>query len=134
MKTLEQFIKEAYNFRLGGSQWKGFDQTEYKTFDELEDGDTFYYASLQSDKDSLWKNKFYKMEKGEEIASLYYYKGGRNAVELPIDNLNSSISVETLKYIFITHIVATNAEEIIKEIKKLKHKDYTEADFKDTSK
>jgi hypothetical protein len=42
MRTFEQYLKEAVDFRLGGKQQKGFDQK--KTFADLEEGDAFYYA------------------------------------------------------------------------------------------
>ena len=40
MRTFEQYIDEAYSFRLGGSQKKGFDQKQ--TFNELKVGDKVY--------------------------------------------------------------------------------------------
>ena len=40
MKSFSEYIKEAYNFRLGGSQKKGYDQT--KKFEDLEIGDTVF--------------------------------------------------------------------------------------------
>ena len=45
MKSFSEYIKEAYNFRLGGSQQKGFEQTKVKTLAELEKGDICYVYS-----------------------------------------------------------------------------------------
>ena len=43
MKTFEQYIRESVDFRLGGNQQKGFEQTNYKSFAELKKGDKFYW-------------------------------------------------------------------------------------------
>ena len=43
VRDLTDVTNEAYNFRLGGSQQKGFNQNNYKKFNELEKGDTIYY-------------------------------------------------------------------------------------------
>ena len=45
MKTCSQYIDEAYSFRLGGSQNKGFGQTEIKSFGELTEGDSILYMN-----------------------------------------------------------------------------------------
>ena len=59
MRTFEQYIEEAYNFRLGGSQKKGFDQTKAKLFKELEKGDIIY-----------WYNKTYDLDEAVEVLKL----------------------------------------------------------------
>ena len=43
MKSFSEYLKEAYSFRLGGSQQKGFEQNKVKSFKELEKGDTIYW-------------------------------------------------------------------------------------------
>ena len=40
MRTFEQYIRESYDFRLGGKKRRGFKDC---SFSQLEDGDKFYY-------------------------------------------------------------------------------------------
>ena len=60
MKRISDYIKESYNFRLGGSQRKGFDQTEVKTFKELEKGDVYYVWTDDYDKDVYFERTLVK--------------------------------------------------------------------------
>lgn len=53
MKTFEQYIKETADFRLGGSQKRGFNQKGFKTFDKLEEGDKFYVWISNDEKEVL---------------------------------------------------------------------------------
>ena len=53
MKTFEQYIKETADFRLGGSQRRGFNQKGFKTFDKLEEGDKFYVWVSNDEKEVL---------------------------------------------------------------------------------
>jgi len=53
MKTFEQYIKETADFRLGGSQKKGFNKNKFKTFDKLEEGDKFYVWVSNDEKEVL---------------------------------------------------------------------------------
>ena len=46
MKTFEQYIREAVDFRLGGKQQKGFNQNaEGKNISELKEGDEIYFVA-----------------------------------------------------------------------------------------
>ena len=49
MKSFSEYIKEAYNFRLGGSQRKGFGQTEGKPFEKIQVDDTIYFVAKYYD-------------------------------------------------------------------------------------
>ena len=75
MKSFSEYIKEAYSFRLGGSQKKGFDQNKAKTLAELKKGDKFYYWNLGKEIDAyilmtdpyVYKDKFIKLQYGKEF-------------------------------------------------------------------
>jgi len=58
MKTFEQYIKEIADFRLGGSQKKGFNQNKFKTFDKLEEGDKFYVWGVGNDEKEVLEMTF----------------------------------------------------------------------------
>lgn len=55
MRTFEQYLKEAYNFRLGGKANKG---NLVKTFKELEKGDEIYFYNVDLNKSECKKFKY----------------------------------------------------------------------------
>ena len=69
MKTFKQFIDEAYNFRLGGSQKKGFNQPTRLC--DMSKGDTFYWWF---GKDYIGEFEFYKAEviKNEKVVKIFF--------------------------------------------------------------
>ena len=85
MKSFSEYIKEDYSFRLGGSQQKGFDQTEAKTFAELEKGDAVYQWI-----DWYWKS--YKFCFKRALGSKKYITNGTwNVLQLYCDGLRFNI-------------------------------------------
>ena len=111
-------IKESYNFRLGGSQQKGFDQTKAKPFDKLEKGDTVYYFS----------DKFYLkisavifgyLKKTKFQSGDYYLKllDKNNNEEYNIVYLTPQEIKQTIAFNKDHEIVCTDKEEFIKTMR-----------------
>ena len=96
MKTFSEYIREAVDFRLGGKQQKGFDQTKVKTFRELVEGDKFYYWSVSEDtviELALYKKPYIKsdelrLEYYDYVDGAYYYAYAKD-----IDNTYSCSGV-----------------------------------------
>ena len=65
MKTFSKFLEEAYNFRLGGSSKKGFEQTKYKTFADLA-LDEFFYEVCNNYQDQFVFDGIYAVLKTHE--------------------------------------------------------------------
>ena len=136
MRTFEQYIDEAYNFRLGGSQKKGFNQP--KMFGDLEEGDVFYYAMY--DKRVEFNNAayyirqytFYKREKEiyETKTRLFItIKGNTNTFfTIPNRNLDSTLSVGETQDL-CRHIISTDKNEFFKELNKATKGEYSEKDL-----
>ena len=104
MKSFSEYIKEAYNFRLGGSQQKGFDQNEVKTFGELEEGDIFYLYTIETR--TAWKRTFIELRKEDAREKILYRTdrhGGRYYINIDgTDNENKSIYNDNRFYIVAT--------------------------------
>ena len=67
MKSFSEYIKEAYSFRLGGSQQKGFDQNvEAKNMSELKVGDEVYFVAHYYDT-LAHKGYVYKFENDDNV-------------------------------------------------------------------
>ena len=76
MKSFKQYIDEAYNFRLGGSQQKGFNQGTM--ISQLQPGDIIYVYANWWTKDKCRKLVFKKFEKdGNQYNLGYKYKDDR---------------------------------------------------------
>ena len=115
MKTFKQYIEEGYNFRLGGSQQKGFNQA--KSFSELEDGDVFYSWNKDMGETARGCYFSYKTE-GRTYSNLYYNDGERHVIiaKKELDNsfvLPSEVSINT----GIMWCIATTFEELQEVVK-----------------
>ena len=116
MKSFSEYIAEAYNFRLGGSQRKGFDQL--KAFNDLEIGDIVYVCWINEDdriseKDSCEIYTFSFINKSILILDtrLDFWR----RYELNKDALDSSITI--ISNPNGTHtILGTNLNEVLELI------------------
>ena len=117
MLSFEQYVNEAYSFRLGGSQNKGYDQNEVKTFGELVRGDDLYigykdkilvctFLELRNDKEN--QIKFTYDGHSTESFSFTLMKNYEQLVDATIDILDN----------FTQQYVCTNAEEIVEKVNK----------------
>ena len=134
MRTFEQYIDEAYNFRLGGSQQKGFNQEESKTFEELEDGDVLYVYG------SNWpaprRVSALKTEKGKYGSIWLRFKmdDSRIRVELKYDTRKERYKMKpeyegNVRYVGYT-VYSTDLELMLRMLRDW-DKNFTEADIED---
>ena len=131
MKSFNEYIEESYNFRLGGSQQKGFEQNKpLKTFAELEEGDKMYYARIFQNKlDGADAYNVIETKKETDVLKIIYASGW--AREIPIDKANDSVYVYDFVNNSSKYVVATNEVEFLEKIEELsgtknaKIKDYT---------
>jgi len=76
MKTFEQYIEEAVDFRLGGKDNKG--ETIFKTFTELSKGDIFYMYTINNETEQIAERKYYFLSivanGNDELDTLIKYK------------------------------------------------------------
>lgn len=76
MKTFEQYIEEAVDFRLGGKDNKG--ETLFKTFTELSNGDIFYMYTINNETEEIAERKYYFLSitanGNDELDTLIEYK------------------------------------------------------------
>ena len=129
MRTFEQYIEEAYSFRLGGSQKKGFDQNGVKTFRKLEEGDIIYrYFKFSGDDGEaetvqfLSINKHFRPE-GSKNSSVEFIKyegkheesGWYNAKTADLDN--TTIVLEDSKR--LKSIISTSEEEFLEKVEEI---------------
>ena len=123
MKSFEQYIKESYSFRLGGSQRKGFDQTEKKSFEELKPGDVFYAIVLKNlEYDRWWEDTKHVLKERKEVK----LSNGRNIVFFDTKNIRYHFPEEfESKYHFFWQdknsdvndlIMSTNYEKFISDL------------------
>ena len=125
MRTFEEYVKESYNFRLGGSQKKGFNQQ--LTFGQLEKGDTIYHFGGSQ----LYAVTFLSLEydKMKKEYSLYYTFKNQMADHY------SLIFTEEIKDKHIAYqqdnITSTSLEELFDAVKKRYDKNLTIADLND---
>ena len=116
MKTFKEYIEESYNFRLGGSQKKGFDQnsqTEYKTFNELEDGDKFYAWWGVNDFPIVYEYTF-KASYDYTAEELKIDNSAREIITMPKQDADSTVSYEQGHY---KHCISTNIPDMQKVLK-----------------
>ena len=125
MKTFEQYIDEAYNFRLGGSQQKGFEQTKVKTFSELERGDDIYTAHIDGNKLSFsivrTVERVIEPNKNEDFPKYKINCTNSKNVNIEEEYANSSVSFSQQFFNGMVHITinSTNEDEFKDEIRKV---------------
>ena len=127
MKSFSEYIKEAYNFRLGGSQQKGFEQTKKKTFDELEKGDNIYRCHI--DFDELKYAEICTFERIDRLKNneftIHYKKKNDprsdNFMKFGMEELDKTISIKRYDYKNHSsiHIISTNEEDLLSKIYEL---------------
>ena len=102
MKNFSEFLAEAYNFRLGGSQKKGFDQNvDAKLFNELEAGDKVYvYDEEKSDKISCCE--VVTVSDGRYLSIRYKIDGYDWSWDIEESKKDEIIDVFNDRYIFST--------------------------------
>ena len=136
MKTFEQYIDEAYNFRLGGSQKKGFNQKI--AFADLEKGDDLFYAYINNDGTVHAMRKFtcYEMDydvKRDELLIWYFQDGLKSGTILEVskEDINSAIHIRKLGGYRsgMTTIFSTDADAMLEEVNSITKKNYTVDDF-----
>ena len=117
---IERRIFESYNFRLGGSQQKGYEQTEPKTFAQLKNGDVFYFwynwdsapgtekalktadeCTLSKDPEKMMNLKMLKLD----------FFGSQNPYYVDLKNLNSTYDIAPNK----GSVIATD-EDVLHDI------------------
>ena len=113
MKSFSEYIKEAYSFRLGGSQKKGFEQTKQKAFKELEQ-DEFVF---KFDTDDRIKDATIK---AWMVGAFYFsHKGGWK------DFLTNHNKMKNSKCEHFTSYITTSLQDAEDEFKKI-YKKYPE--------
>jgi len=125
MLNFEQYLKEAFNFRLGGSQQKGL-QKALKTFAELEEGDTFYAASIEffdEDLDFIYTVKLIEEEKYANQICINIETTSNSRWTFPKKYVDDSsitwIDTETNATSFnVTIVVSTNLDEFLYLLRK----------------
>ena len=114
----KEFIEEAYNFRLGGSQQKGYGQARVKTFGELEEGDEFYKWTWTT-KEYAYKYAVKKVEKFDNGDTFIYFDEGKYDYILIHYNYNKTVKfVRSGAYVY-----ATNEDDLREAVKKEYHSD-----------
>ena len=124
------FVDEAYNFRLGGSKQKGFNQVYKKSFAELEDGDIIYYA----DRNKIASVIFRKLEKSRtsKFWRITYTRGNDdNLLSTTLDNPMLDVKSASTAYLTYGGAIGTNKADIIKLANKTWFTHYTEDDIQD---
>jgi len=128
MKTFEQYIKEAVDFRLGGSQQKGYDKA--KTFAELKEGDEFFYISCDISRTEMFAMRIYKLVK--KIVSgkilLCYSNNIYDYISIGEYDLDSSLKSDEA-YNGHVEIVSTSMEEALEKLNSIWNKPWKEKDF-----
>ena len=129
MKSFNEFLKESYSFRLGGSQQKGFDQNNQKTFAELEEGDhVFSYSQHNEVLGEFIIKEIFQHDRG-----IYFgFTNERFSSVIPKEALNSTstiVKVTMPNNIEITKIYATSESEFLSAIKEMTNRDYSSKDI-----
>ena len=93
MRSFDEYIKESYSFRLGGSQQKGFEQNKVKTFAELTERDViFYWSKNYLDKTKIIEYPILRIEKSKDEIDFYYDKKYENfCIDVSADDFNNTI-------------------------------------------
>lgn len=121
MLNFEQYLKEAVDFRLGGSQQKGLQKT-LKTFAELEEGDTFYAASIEffdEDLDFIYTVKHIEEEKYANQICINIETADTHSWTFPKKYVNdSSITWIDTEIDATTIVVSTDLDEFLYLLRK----------------
>ena len=122
MKSFSEYIKESYNFRLGGSQKKGYGQAKEKTFAELEDGDKLYsWSSMATNIDFYQIGKISKIKHSSYAPSkmnFYVRSYGNDTIWVSFDDskqMNTLYKTDDSESLCI----ATSFEELQKRVKEI---------------
>lgn len=106
MRSFEQYIDEAFSFRLGGKANKGDNR---KTFSELEKGDKFYGWIFKQNGTLVVHStyNFVKIDTSEQSATLFATNS--DPVSISNDSVDMPICVQVIKssnifLIFTTYI------------------------------
>ena len=123
MLNFEQYLKEAFDFRLGGKQQKGFNQK--KTFADLEEGDTFYAAEIEffdEDLDFIYTVEHIEEEKYANQICITIETDLSNSWTFPkkyVDNSSITwIDTEANATFNVTIVVSTNLDEFLYLLRK----------------
>lgn len=92
MKSFSEYLKEAVDFRLGGCQKKGFDQSKVKSFRDLEKGDVFYFWNKNMGETARERCFSYKIE-GPTYSNLYYDSNGGEFTVIHTKQLDDSFAL-----------------------------------------
>jgi len=104
MKTFEEYIREAVDFRLGGKANKG--EEWHKTFEELEKGDHVYFYRFKNHEldysDILTVDKVEKVQelKRVYIPGFWEYGETKGFVELYDDKLDEDFQIRSFDNTF----------------------------------
>ena len=111
MRTFEQYIDEAYSFRLGGSQNKGYGQAAVENpFEDLKPGDVVYWWTswfphkIKKIEFKRWYNDSHRIV--SENGSLYALRG-----------IDKKKNVWTYSSHVDKKTCSTSLEELIKAVK-----------------
>ena len=115
MKNFSEFLAEDYSFRLGGSQQKGFDQNDRKKFDELKEGDVFYYWSRY--KRLPLKVHFVRLWTSEEKARVVLYYSNGTTIDSCSLHAHPEQMLPTSVFSNSEYVAATNEVEFTEELK-----------------
>ena len=129
MKSFEQFIEESYNFRLGGSQQKGYDQNRVKKFIELKEGDELYYWHEDNGSKvkvfKLIEDAHYDYDKEIELTFLNTFRiKGTYHVDQEYEDKEATGSKHVVQW-----CLATNFNALVDYAKKMFNKTFTEDDI-----
>ena len=112
---IDSTVNESYNFRLGGSQKKGFNQI--KRFSDLNKGDMFYFwnSGFGNQAKEYCLEKMGDYYSKDSITMTYTYGVGRCSVYLPSKDLDNTVS--TPDSTLIEWCIATSFEELVSTVR-----------------
>ena len=133
MKSFSEYIKEAIDFRLGGSRNKGESD---KTFEELKEGDAFYYAMYdkREGRDNevfcIRQYKLGRKEKWNDKTKFFFIERGAVASYFAVPNKYLDSTLFMGETDMSKQITSTDKDEFFEELNKATGGSWSEKDLR----